>query len=85
MARGLKLNGVPHTIEGDDLLVQGMGQDGVPGGGTVPTHMDHRIAMAFLTMGMASQQSVTVDDVTMIATSFPEYEGLMRDLGAVLE
>ena len=84
VARGLKLNGVPHTIEGDDLLVHGMGQDGVPGGGTVPTHMDHRIAMAFLTMGMASQNPVTVDDVTMIATSFPEYEGLMRDLGADL-
>ncbi|MBV9548820.1 MAG: 3-phosphoshikimate 1-carboxyvinyltransferase [Alphaproteobacteria bacterium] len=85
VARGLKLNGVPHTIESDDLLVQGMGQDGVPGGGMVPTHMDHRIAMSFLTMGMASQLPVTVDDVTMIATSFPEYEGLMRDLGAVLE
>jgi 3-phosphoshikimate 1-carboxyvinyltransferase len=85
VARGLKLNGVPYTIEGDDLLVQGLGQDGVPGGGTVPTHMDHRIAMSFLTMGMASQNPVTVDDVTMIATSFPEYEGLMRDLGAVLE
>jgi 3-phosphoshikimate 1-carboxyvinyltransferase len=84
VARGLKLNGVPHTIEGDDLLVHGMGPDGVPGGGTVPTHMDHRIAMAFLTMGMASQNPVTVDDVTMIATSFPEYEGLMRDLGADL-
>jgi len=82
VARGLTLNGVPHTIEGDDLLVHGMGQDGVPGGGTVPTHMDHRIAMSFLTMGMASQQPVTVDDVTMIATSFPEYEGLMHALGA---
>jgi len=79
------LNNVPHTIEGDDLLVEGMGQDGVPGGGTVPHHMDHRIAMSFPHMGMASQQPVTVDDVTMIATSFPEYEGLMRDLGAVLE
>lgn len=84
VARGLKLNGVPHVIEGDDLLVDGMGQDGVPGGGTVPTHMDHRIAMSFLTMGMAAQNPVTVDDVTMIATSFPEYEGLMRALGADL-
>jgi 3-phosphoshikimate 1-carboxyvinyltransferase len=46
--------------------------------------MDHRIAMSFLTMGMASQNPVAVDDVTMIATSFPEYEGLMRDLGASL-
>jgi 3-phosphoshikimate 1-carboxyvinyltransferase len=84
VAWGLKLNGVPHAIEGDDLLVEGMGQDGVPGGGTVPTHMDHRIAMSFLTMGMAAQNPVMVDDVTMIATSFPEYEGLMRDLGASL-
>ena len=84
VAKGLKLNGVPYTIEGDDLLVHGLGLDGVPGGGTVPTHMDHRIAMSFLTMGMASQNPVTVDDVTMIATSFPEYEGLMRDLGADL-
>jgi 3-phosphoshikimate 1-carboxyvinyltransferase len=85
VARGLSLNHVPHTIEGDDLLVEGMGPDGVPGGGTVPTHMDHRIAMSFLTMGMAAQHAVTVDDVTMIATSFPEYEGLMRDLGGGLE
>jgi 3-phosphoshikimate 1-carboxyvinyltransferase len=85
VARGLKLNGVPYTIAGDDLLVEGRGQDGVPGGGTVSTHMDHRIAMSFLTMGLASQNPVSVDDVTMIATSFPEYEGLMRDLGAVIE
>jgi 3-phosphoshikimate 1-carboxyvinyltransferase len=84
VARGLRLNGVPHVIEGDDLLVDGLGQDGVPGGGTVPTHMDHRIAMSFLTMGMAAHNPVTVDDVTMIATSFPEYEDLMRALGADL-
>jgi 3-phosphoshikimate 1-carboxyvinyltransferase len=79
VARGLKLNGVKYEIEGDDLIVEG---GAVPGGGTVPTHMDHRIAMAFLTMGMASQNPVTVDDVTMIATSFPEYQDLMRGLGA---
>jgi len=85
VARGLTLNGVSCAIAGDDLLVEGGGPDSVPGGGTVPTHMDHRIAMSFLTMGMAAQQPVTVDDVTMIATSFPEYEGLMRDLGAGLE
>ena len=51
----------------------------------VATHMDHRIAMSFLTMGMASEKPVTVDDVAMIATSFPEYQDLMRGLGAVLE
>jgi 3-phosphoshikimate 1-carboxyvinyltransferase len=85
VALGLKLNGVRYDIEGDDLIVDGHGPDGVPGGGTVPTHMDHRIAMSFLTMGMASQKPVTVDDVTMIATSFPEYQDLMRELGAVME
>jgi 3-phosphoshikimate 1-carboxyvinyltransferase len=82
VARGLALNGVRHTIEGDDLIVEG---GPVPGGGTVPTHMDHRIAMSFLTMGLASEKPVTVDDVTMIATSFPEYRDLMKGLGAVME
>jgi 3-phosphoshikimate 1-carboxyvinyltransferase len=46
--------------------------------------MDHRIAMSFLIMGLAAQESVTVDDVSMIATSFPEFENLMRGLGADL-
>ena len=82
VALGLKLNGVQYEIEGDDLIVQG---GAVPGGGTVPTHMDHRIAMSFLTMGLASEKPVTVDDVTMIATSFPEYRDLMKGLGAVME
>jgi 3-phosphoshikimate 1-carboxyvinyltransferase len=80
---GLNANGVVTEVVGDDLTVFGMDQ--VPGGGTVATHMDHRIAMAFLTMGMASQNPVTVDDVTMIATSFPEYQDLMQGLGAVME
>jgi 3-phosphoshikimate 1-carboxyvinyltransferase len=82
VARGLKVNGVKYTIEGDDLLVEG---GAVPGGGTVATHMDHRIAMSFLTMGLASEKPVTADDVTMIATSFPEYQDLMAGLGAVME
>ena len=83
IAHGLKLNGVAFAISGDDLTVTGM--TSVPGGGTVPTHMDHRIAMSFLTMGLASLKPVTVDDVAMIATSFPEYRDLMKQLGAVME
>jgi len=82
VARGLAANGVKYEIHGDDLLIEG---GVVPGGGAVTTHMDHRIAMSFLTMGLAAEKPVTVDDVTMIATSFPEYRDLMTGLGAVME
>ena len=82
-AAGLAANGVDATVEGDALIVKGGGK--VPGGGTVATHLDHRIAMAFLTMGLASERPVTVDDTRMIATSFPEFLGLMERLGARYE
>jgi 3-phosphoshikimate 1-carboxyvinyltransferase len=54
------------------------------GGGLVTTHMDHRIAMAFLVMGLATQKPVAIDDSTFIATSFPAFVPLMRSLGAEL-
>ncbi len=76
---GLKANGVTVKETEDGMLVDG---GGVSGGGRVTTHMDHRIAMSFLVMGLAAKNSVRVDDVSMIATSFPEFEKLMRDLGA---
>jgi 3-phosphoshikimate 1-carboxyvinyltransferase len=79
-AAGLAANGVRATVDGDTLIVHGTGK--VAGGGTVATHLDHRIAMAFLTMGLASDAPVTVDDTAMIATSFPEFRGLMEKLGA---
>jgi 3-phosphoshikimate 1-carboxyvinyltransferase len=79
VADGLAANGVVHRIEGDDLIVEG---GPVKGGGTVATHLDHRIAMSFLVMGLASQEPVTVDDETMIATSFPQFRPLMAGLGA---
>ena len=80
-AAGLAANGVAARVDGDTLIVTGTGGQ-VPGGGTVTTHLDHRIAMAFLTMGLASRTPVTVDDTAMIATSFPEFRGLMETLGA---
>lgn len=80
-AAGLAANGVKATVAGDTLTVHGSGGK-VAGGGRVATHLDHRIAMAFLTMGLASEQPVTVDDTAMIATSFPEFVGLMEGLGA---
>jgi 3-phosphoshikimate 1-carboxyvinyltransferase len=79
-AAGLTANGVGALVEGDSLIVSGSRT--VKGGSKVVTHMDHRIAMAFLTLGLASDRPVEVDDASMIATSFPEFRGLMESLGA---
>jgi len=78
----LRANGVEVAIEGDDMIVQG--KPSVAGGAEVTTHMDHRIAMAALVMGLASEQPVRVDDSAFIATSFPGFVELMRSLGADL-
>jgi 3-phosphoshikimate 1-carboxyvinyltransferase len=80
VAAGLQANGVSHEIHGDDLVVHGKGR--APGGGRVKTHMDHRIAMSFLMMGLASEKPVKIDDGAFIATSFPDFTNLMRSVGA---
>lgn len=78
----LRANGVETEIAGDDLIVHGKGA--APGGGLVATHMDHRIAMSALVMGLAAQRPVRVDDAAFIATSFPGFTDMMRSLGAAL-
>jgi 3-phosphoshikimate 1-carboxyvinyltransferase len=78
----LRQNGVEVAIEVDDLIVHGKGR--TAGGGVVATHMDHRIAMSALVMGLGSEQPVQVDDAAFIATSFPGFTELMRSLGAEL-
>src|ERR1700693_655993 len=82
-AAGLAACGVVAHVEGDDLTVEG--GRGVKGGALVATHMDHRIAMAFLTLGLGAANPVTVDDISMIATSFPGFVPLMTRLGAQLQ
>jgi 3-phosphoshikimate 1-carboxyvinyltransferase len=82
VADGLRVNGADVEIEGDDLIVHGRTRP--LGGATVTTHMDHRIAMAFLVMGLASKKPVGVDDASIIATSFPAFPALMRSAGADL-
>lgn len=82
VADGLRANGVTARESEDTLVVDGMGPSGVVGRGTVKTHMDHRIAMSFLVMGLAAKHGVTVDDGAMIATSFPNFQDLMREAGA---
>ena len=85
MARGLEACGVTVEEDEDTLIVHGRGAGGVPGGATCATHIDHRIAMSFLVLGMAAQEPVSVDDASPIATSFPVFQPLMTGLGASLE
>ena len=80
VARGLEANGIPCVETEDTLTVTG-GANAI-GGGTVVTHLDHRIAMSFLVLGMAAHKPVTVDDGAVIATSFPTFTTLFEGLGA---
>ena len=82
VANGLKANGVDCSEGEASLAVRGRPGGKGLGGGIVETHLDHRIAMAFLVLGLATEKPVTIDDQAMIATSFPQFMGLMRALGA---
>jgi len=83
MAAGLKANGVELTEFDDGIEIKGVGGK-VPGGGTVATHLDHRIAMAFSVLGQMTEKPVTIDDASPIQTSFPSFTSLMTGLGAGL-
>ncbi|MBV9637893.1 MAG: 3-phosphoshikimate 1-carboxyvinyltransferase [Methylobacteriaceae bacterium] len=86
VAAGLKAVGVAQVVEGDDLVVVGTAGastvGAVKGGATIATNLDHRIAMSFLVMGLASQAPIAIDDEGMIATSFPAFKSEMSKLGA---
>ncbi len=85
VANGLKINGVDCEEGKDFLIVTGEPSAKNIGGGMVTTHLDHRIAMSFLVLGLGAGKPVTIDDKRMIATSFPEFMGLMAKLGAHIE
>jgi len=78
----LRTNGVAVEIRGDDLVIEGKGRP--LGGGEVKTHMDHRIAMSALVMGLGTDNPVRIDDSAFITTSFPDFAALMRSFGADL-
>ena len=84
MATGLRAAGVTVDEGPDWWEVEGRGAGGVPGNARVEARLDHRIAMSFLCLGMAAEQQITVDDAGPIATSFPVFTDLMKDLGAAL-
>ncbi|QDH17959.1 3-phosphoshikimate 1-carboxyvinyltransferase [Swingsia samuiensis] len=79
----LEANGASTTVEGDDLIIHGFQTP--LGGGEVKTHMDHRLAMSAIVMGLAAQKPVSVDDTAFIETSFPGFVDLMNGLGAGIQ
>ncbi len=85
MATGLTACGVTVEEGPDWLAVEGRGPGGVTGGATIDAHGDHRIAMAFLTLGLGAREPVTVTGASTIATSFPDFVPLMTGLGAMIE
>jgi 3-phosphoshikimate 1-carboxyvinyltransferase len=84
IAAGLAKCGVRVAVEGDDLLVEGAGNFPA-GGATIETQLDHRMAMAFLVLGLAANEPVRIDDATPIATSFPDFLPLMNGLGGTIK
>jgi 3-phosphoshikimate 1-carboxyvinyltransferase len=79
----LSVNGAKVEIEGDDMIIHGSGAPPA-GGGVVATHMDHRIAMSAIVLGLVTASPVTVDDAGFIDTSFPGFVDLMNGIGAAI-
>jgi 3-phosphoshikimate 1-carboxyvinyltransferase len=82
MAAGLTAAGVKIEMGEDSLTVHGSGGKAPPGGCTIATHLDHRIAMSFLVLGLVAQEAIAIDDAETISTSFPGFTALMNNLGA---
>lgn len=86
MARGLAAIGVKVEEQEDGLTIQGTGGEPLPGlgnsGGVIATKLDHRIAMSFAVAGLAARSPILIDDRRPVATSFPNFLGLMTGLGA---
>ena len=71
--------------EDDTLSVYGKGPLGVPGGADCETFLDHRVAMSFLCLGLATKNPITIDDYSPVTTSFPNFKDLITNLGGQLE
>ncbi|MCF8473244.1 MAG: 3-phosphoshikimate 1-carboxyvinyltransferase [Emcibacter sp.] len=80
MVAGLKASGILVVEHQDGMTVTG--QTYISGGARIKTHLDHRIAMSFLTLGLATDKATEIDDGSVIETSFPGFQKLMNGLGA---
>lgn len=81
---GLSKNGVSITEDGEDIIITPDGKKPC-GGGLIQANLDHRIAMSFMIMGMASEKPIAIDDISSVATSFPDFVNLMNAKGAHLD
>ena len=78
MAEGLRAIGARVEEVEDGLIIDGTGGEMLPGGATIATKLDHRIAMSFAVAGLVSRAPVTIDDMSPVATSFPDLPGCLR-------
>jgi 3-phosphoshikimate 1-carboxyvinyltransferase len=83
ISAGLDRCGVRVAVDGDNLVIEGEGNP-PRGGALIETQLDHRIAMAFLVLGLGAGHPVRIDDAAPIATSFPDFIVLMNQLGATI-
>ncbi len=80
IAEGLRAVGVEATADGDGLAVRGCGGRPIPGGATIRSRLDHRIAMSFAVAGLHGREPITVDDMSPVATSFPGFTAALAAL-----
>lgn len=84
MADGLAVLGVKHAVKADGIVIQGMGPQGKFGSGTINSHGDHRIAMAFAMSALRASGSIKITDCNNVATSFPGFAELVNKCGLAL-
>jgi 3-phosphoshikimate 1-carboxyvinyltransferase len=82
MAAGLAAVGAVVKETGDGLIVRGNGGERLPGGATIDSRLDHRIAMSFAVAGLHSRNSITVNDMAPVRTSFPDFAPVLARLAS---
>ena len=80
MADGLQTLGIDARPTEDGMVLQG----GALGGGTVHSHGDHRIAMAFVMAGLRARGPIEIEDCANVKTSFPNFVSLAGQAGITL-
>ena len=81
MSQGLSSCNIAHKLFYDGIEIEG----GEMCGATVNSFDDHRVAMSMLIFGLASDEPIKVDDISMIKTSFPNFAELLKKIGAKVE